>query len=51
MCDNGLYGDPAPYDKPPHNGGSNFLFLDGHVKFVAKGMWTELHPPMLPITP
>ncbi len=51
MCDNGLYNDPAPYDEPPHSGGSNFLFLDGHVKFVPKGMWSELHPPMMPYTP
>lgn len=51
MCDNGLYNDPAPYDEQAHNNGSNFLFMDGHVKWVAKGMWGELHPPMVPIEP
>lgn len=51
MCDNGRYNDAAPYDEPPHNKGSNFLFMDGHVKWIAKGMWGELHPPMVPIEP
>ena len=47
MCDNGLYNDTAPYNKTPHTDGSNFLFLDGHVKYVPKGMWGNLHPPMV----
>ncbi len=51
MCDNGLYNDPAPYDGTAHADGSNFLFLAGHVKYVPRGMWVNLHPPMLPITP
>jgi len=49
MCDNGLYNDTAPYNEPPHFGGSNFLFLDGHVKYIPKGMWAKLHPPMIAI--
>lgn len=51
MCDNGLYADPAAMNSGPHNQGSNFLFLDGHVKWIAKGQWAKLHPPMLPIEP
>ncbi len=51
LCDNGLYCDPAPLNEGAHAGGSNFCFLDGHVKFVAKSAWGKLHPPMVPITP
>lgn len=51
MCDNGLYNDSAPNNEGAHNKGSNFLFLDSHVKWVPKGQWGTLHPPMLPITP
>lgn len=51
MCDNGLYNDPAPNNSGAHNDGSNFLFLDGHVKWQVKGAWAKLHPPMIPIGP
>ncbi len=51
MCDNGLYNDTAPNNTGAHNLGSNFLFLDGHVKWFPKGQWAKMHPPMLPITP
>jgi len=58
MCDNGLYTDLATLNpasaatdhNPPHNGGSNFLFLDGHVKWVVKGAFSQLHPPLYPVT-
>ena len=32
-----------------HNEGKNFLFMDGHVKYVPKGAWGTLHPPMVKI--
>ncbi len=51
MCDNGLYNDAAGSNSGAHNGGSNFLFLDGHCKWVPKGQWAKMHPPMIPITP
>jgi len=51
MCDNGLFNDPAPNNQGAHNGGSNFLFLDGHVKWAVKGSWGKMHPPMIPIMP
>ena len=51
MCDNGLFNDTAPNNAGAHNGGSNFLFLDGHVKWAAKGNWSRMHPPMLPRMP
>lgn len=51
MCDNGLYNDAAPNNNGAHNLGSNFLFLDSHVKWFPKGAWAKMHPPMLPITP
>ena len=51
MCDNGLCRDSAPKNEGAHNIGSNFLFLDSHVKWIPKGQWATLHPPMLPITP
>jgi prepilin-type N-terminal cleavage/methylation domain-containing protein/prepilin-type processing-associated H-X9-DG protein len=56
LCDNGLdLLDDPPYQSgvmsgTAHSGGSDFLFLDGHVKWVVKGQWTQaagvLHPPM-----
>jgi prepilin-type N-terminal cleavage/methylation domain-containing protein/prepilin-type processing-associated H-X9-DG protein len=49
MCDNGLSRDSASKNNGPHNNGSNFLFLDSHVKWIPKGQWAKLHPPMLPI--
>ncbi len=51
MCDNGLYNNGAGQNEGAHNIGSNFLFMDGHVKWIAKGQWVNLHPPMLPYTP
>lgn len=52
MCDNGLYNNTnASENRGAHNVGSNFLFMDGHVKWVPKGQWALLHPPMLPYTP
>jgi prepilin-type N-terminal cleavage/methylation domain-containing protein/prepilin-type processing-associated H-X9-DG protein len=51
MCDNGLHNNPDDTDDGAHNEGSNFLFMDGHVKWVAKGQWATLHPPMIPIEP
>ncbi len=51
MCDNGLYDGPEGRNEGAHNIGSNFLFMDGHVKWVPKGMWGELHPPMVMIQP
>lgn len=51
MCDNGLFNDTAPNNQGAHNGGSNFLFLDGHVKWAVKGNWGKMHPPMIPIMP
>lgn len=51
MCDNGLFNDPAPNNSGAHNGGSNFLYLDGHVKWATKGNWGKMHPPMIPIMP
>jgi len=49
MCDNGLYNDAAAYNRTPHTDGSNFLFMDSHVKYVPKGMWGTLHPPMVKV--
>jgi prepilin-type processing-associated H-X9-DG protein len=51
MCDNGLSCDAAAKAGAAHFDGSNFMFLDGHVKYVAKAGWSKLHPPMVPITP
>lgn len=51
MCDNGLYNDSSPADSGAHNIGSNFLFLDGHVKWSPRGQWPKMHPPMAPLTP
>ena len=51
MCDNGLSCDVAGKDSGPHSSGSNFSFLDGHVKFVPRSLWGKLHPPMVQITP
>jgi prepilin-type N-terminal cleavage/methylation domain-containing protein/prepilin-type processing-associated H-X9-DG protein len=44
LTDNGVTDSPQ---KPPHNQGSNILFLDGHVKWYARGAWKNLHPPLL----
>ena len=44
LIDNGVTDNPQ---KPPHNQGSNILFLDGHVKWQARGAWKNLHPPLL----
>ena len=30
----------------PHNGGSNVLFLDGHVNWTHQGNFKDLHPPL-----
>ncbi len=51
LCDNGLDTiDPPEKVGQAHNDGSDFLFLDGHVKWVARGQWSQaagvLHPPM-----
>ncbi|MEA3404065.1 MAG: DUF1559 domain-containing protein [Armatimonadota bacterium] len=51
MCDNGLYDDPEGKNSGAHFQGSNFLFMDTHVKFIPKGQWVTLHPPMAPMTP
>ncbi|MEI6501189.1 MAG: DUF1559 domain-containing protein [Armatimonadota bacterium] len=51
MCDNGLFIDAAPNNQGAHNGGSNFLYLDGHVKWAVKGNWGKMHPPMIAIMP
>jgi prepilin-type N-terminal cleavage/methylation domain-containing protein/prepilin-type processing-associated H-X9-DG protein len=52
LCDNGLdQVDPPGRVGKAHNEGSDFLFLDGHAKWVARGQWSQaagvLHPPML----
>ena len=51
FCDNGFYNDTGAMANGAHNNGSNFAFLDGHAKFIAKSGWGQLHPPMVPITP
>ena len=57
LSDNGIGADATATDDdsdpaeekylPPHNGGYNILFLDGHVKFVQLGKLKDLHPPLL----
>lgn len=58
MCDNGIGADCNPNNDPnpsapwydymaPHNDGYNILFLDGHVKWTAKGALGRLHPPLV----
>ena len=50
LCDNGLDLLDGARAGTAHNEGSDFLFLDGHVKWVARGQWSQaagvLHPPM-----
>jgi prepilin-type N-terminal cleavage/methylation domain-containing protein/prepilin-type processing-associated H-X9-DG protein len=57
MCDNGIGADGNPSDDsgqtpdsqylPPHNGGYNIVFLDGHAKWAALGQLSTLHPPLI----
>jgi prepilin-type N-terminal cleavage/methylation domain-containing protein/prepilin-type processing-associated H-X9-DG protein len=53
LVDNGLEvdamaGRPAPFGLGlPHFGGSNVLFLDGHVKYNSRGGFAGLHPPLV----
>lgn len=50
MIDNGpLSGAPTFQFVVPHNGGSNVLFLDGHVNWTHQGNFTALHPPLAPV--
>ncbi len=51
LCDNGLFCDTGEKVNGAHFNGSNFAFLDGHVKYIAIAGWGELHPPMVAITP
>jgi len=46
--DNGHNMNGAFKHAAPHNGGSNFVYLDGHAKWAAMGNWAKLHPPLLP---
>lgn len=57
MCDNGIGADMDPTNDagqspdlqylPPHNGGYNIVFLDGHAKWVGLGALGSLHPPLV----
>ena len=50
MIDNGpLSQAPTFQFVVPHNGGSNVLFLDGHVNWTHQGSFTALHPPLAPV--
>ena len=53
MSDNGATEatDPVAKVGAAHSNGSNFAFLDGHVKYQSVGQWGRLHPPMVPTTP
>ena len=43
MIDNGVTDTPQ---RAAHNEGSNIVFLDGHVKWYARGSWANLDPPL-----
>lgn len=49
LVDNGLeIDDPEPFGLGfAHFDGSNCLFLDGHVKYVARGKFGDTHPPLI----
>ena len=47
MIDNGPLSQASTFQfVVPHNGGSNVLFLDGHVNWTNQGNFKALHPPL-----